>query len=308
MILRRFPGSRTDGRLSQDGKRDLYFWGQRNIVVYATTRDIAYSEHTAPLSIKTTLKGREVYEVNRTPITVDENSYLVLNNDQSYASYIYSDEEVESFCLFFRDGLEQEVSASFDHSHEVLLDSHTETPVSPPTFFQSRRQHHPALSGRMKQLHSGITLGVSSQLWLDERCGAIMEALLQTHRQVLREAEGLPLVKRATRVEIYRRLCRAKDYMESCYDEPVTLARLSGVACLSTHHFLRLFKAAFNLTPHQYLMSIRLRHARQLIEEKGCPISHACSLVGFENPSSFSRLFKRRFGRSPRTACRVRPK
>jgi AraC family transcriptional regulator len=150
------------------------------MVVYATSRDIAYSEHTAPLSIKTTLKGREVYEVNRTPIAVDENSYLVLNNDQPYASYIYSDEDVESFCVFFRDGLEREVSAPLAYSHAQLLERPTTELPSTPIFFQTLRRQHSVLSRQIKQLHAGITSGVASQLWLDERCDSIMEVLLQT--------------------------------------------------------------------------------------------------------------------------------
>jgi AraC family transcriptional regulator len=308
MILRQFPGSRTNGRLPQEGRRDLYSWGRQNIVVYAASRDIAYSEHTAPLSIKTTLKGREVYEVNGLPIAVDERSYLVLNNEQPYASYIYSDEDVESFCIFFRDGLEQEVSAPLNHSHEALLNYPLETLVSPPIFFQSLRRRHPVLSRQIKQLHIGITAGLASQLWLDERCNSIMEILLQTHRQVFREIEKLPFVKRATSAEIYRRLCRAKDYIESCYDEPISLTLLAEVACLSRHHFLRLFKEAFRLTPHRYLTNLRLEHARRLIEEKGYAVAYACFCVGFESPSSFSRLFKQRFGRSPRTLRPARQK
>ncbi len=272
------------------------------MVVYAASRDIAYSEHTAPLSLKTTLKGREVYEVNGAPMAVDENSYLVLNNDQLYASYIYSDEEVESFCVFFRDGLEREVSAALEYSHEQLLERAATELTSTPIFFQTLRRQHLVLSRQIKQLHAGITSGGASQLWLDERCNSIMEFLLQTRRQVLAEVEGLPLVKHSTRMEIYKRLCRAKDYMESCYGEPVTLTALAMVACLSRHHFLRLFKEAFNITPHRYLTDVRLRHARQLIEEKGYSVARACNLVGFENQSSFSRLFRQRFGQSPGSA------
>ena len=305
MILRRFPGSRAGGYAAPEGRRDFSLFGRENVIVYAASRDIAFAEHTAPLSVKTTLKGVEVYEVGGVPVEVDENSYLILNNDQPYASYISSDEVVESFCVFFRDGLEREVSAPLDCPHETLLARAPEEFVSPPTFFQSRRRHNPALSLLIRRLHEDIAAGMSSQLWLDERCQDLLEVLLLAHREVLREAERLPLVKRATRVEIYRRLCRAKDYVESCYDEPLTLRLLSGVACLSPHHFLRLFKAAFHVTPHRYLTDVRLRHARRLIEEKGHPVSHACRAVGFEDPSSFSRLFKRRFGRTPRP---TRPK
>jgi AraC family transcriptional regulator len=304
MILRRFPGTQAREHAAQGRGRDFSFFGRENVIVYATSRDIAYAEHTAPLSVKTTLEGSEVYEVDGVPIAVDENSYLVLNNDQPYASYISSDEEVVSFCVFFRDGLEQEVSAPLDCSQEMLLERPSEELISPPPFFQSRCRHDPALSLMIRQLHADIASGMTSQLWLDERCNDLMEALLLADRQLFREAERLPLMKRATRVEVYRRLCRAKDYIESCYYEPITLRLLAGVACLSPHHFLRLFKAAFRVTPHQYLTDVRLRHARRLIEEKGYPVARACGLAGFESHSSFSRLFKRRFRCSPRA---VRP-
>lgn len=301
MILRRFPGTKTNGRLPQEGGRDFAFFGRQNVVVYARARDISYAEHTAPLSLKSTLRGREVYEVCGAPVAVDEGSYLVLNNDQPYASRICSDEEVESFCVFFRDGLEREVSATLDHSHEKLLELCGEDSASPVMFFQNLRRHDEAVSRLMKRLHEGIARGAASQLWLDEQCGSLMGALLQIHRRTFAEVESLPLVRRATRVEIYRRLSRAKDYIESCYDEPVSLRRLAEVACLSRHHFLRLFKEAFRITPHRHLTDTRLREARRLIEEKGYPVADACVSVGFENASSFARLFKERFGRSPRT-------
>jgi AraC family transcriptional regulator len=304
MILRRFPGNRSNGRLTQEGQRDFAFFGRRNVVVYARSSDISYAEHTAPLSIKSTLKGREVYEVGGVPLAVDEHSYLVLNQRQPYASHICSDEEVESFCVFFRDRLEQEVSAPLNHSHEKLLEYREENLFTPVIFFQNLRRHDQTVSRQMRLLHAGIVQGLESELWLDEQFNLIMEALLRAHQQSFREIDNLPFVRRATRVEIYKRLCRAKDYIESCYYEPLTLSALAEVACLSQHHFLRLFKEAFQLTPHRYLREIRLRRARRLIEEKNYAVVDACVSVGFENASSFSRLFKQHFGRSPREVRR----
>lgn len=298
MILRRFP---FDTVSSRQGGRGLSPFGRRNVVVYARSRCIAYEEHTAPLSIKATLKGREFYEVRGVPVAVDESSYLVLNDEQPYASHIRSDEDVESFCVFFRHGLEREVSAPHGHSHEGLLDN-PEGRLGPPvTFSQTLRRHGGAVSALLGRLHAGITRGVTSQLWLDEQFNSIMEALLESRGQLLREADGLSYARRATRVEVYERLCRARDYVESCYYEPISLPLLARVACLSPHHFLRLFKEAFRLTPHRYLTDVRLREARRLIEERGRPVADACLSVGFENPSSFARLFKQRFGCPPRS-------
>lgn len=300
MILRRFPGS---GRLSQENTADFQFFGYRNVVVYAKSRDIQYAEHTAPLSIKSTLKGREIYEVKGVPIAVDENAYLVLNNNQPYASRILSNEEVVSFCLFFRDGLEREVWAALHIPHRKMLENAGGHAVSPVTFFQNLRRNDEKVFRRLKRLQTGVAKRMASQLWLDEQFHFIIEALLQNHQKDLREVEALPFLRQATRMEIYKRLHRAKDYLESCYQEPVSLTVLAEVACLSRHHFLRLFREVFDTTPHRYLTHIRLWRACKLMEESDYPVTEICQRVGFDDPGSFARLFKQRFGLSP-TALR----
>jgi AraC family transcriptional regulator len=107
------------------------------------------------------------------------------------------------------------------------------------------------------------------------------------------------LARPATRVENYKRVCRAKDFMDSCYGEALTLKELARVACLSQHHFLRLFKQAFARTPHQYLTDLRLHKARLLLAGTGLSVTEVYTSVGFENASSFARLFKQRFGVTP---------
>jgi AraC family transcriptional regulator len=295
MILRRFPGT---GR-GPAGEKDFSFFHRQNVVVYAQSREVSYGEHTAPLSIKSCLSGREIYEVAGVPTAVGDGAYLVLNNDQPYASYIYSNETVESFCLFFQDGLEREVLAAFERSHENLLDDPEGHARRPAPFFQSLRRHDPLVSPLLARLHGSIARGQATQAWLDEQFCGLLEALLRAHGLALEEVAKLPLARPATRVEVYRRLCLARDYIESCYDEPCGLKQLARVACLSQHHFLRLFKAAFRVTPHQYLTEVRLRHALRLVEEQRCSITDVCYSVGFENASSFTRLFKRRFGAPP---------
>jgi transcriptional regulator GlxA family with amidase domain len=87
--------------------------------------------------------------------------------------------------------------------------------------------------------------------------------------------------------------------MEACYAEPLGVAELARVACLSPAHFLRSFKALFGVTPHGYLTEVRLRHARRLLETTELPVTAVCFEVGFESLGSFSSLVRRRFGVSP---------
>jgi len=51
--------------------------------------------------------------------------------------------------------------------------------------------------------------------------------------------------------EFNRRQLRARDAMDRAYAQPLDIARLAGIACVSEAHFIRAFRATFGETPHQ---------------------------------------------------------
>jgi transcriptional regulator GlxA family with amidase domain len=107
-------------------------------------------------------------------------------------------------------------------------------------------------------------------------------------------------VRYSTRVEIYRRLHRTKDFIDSNFKEDIGLAEMADIATLSRYHFLRLFKTAFGETPHQYLIRKRLDAAQKLLLSTNLSITQVCFEVGFESLSSINRLFSQYVGQSPR--------
>ena len=62
-------------------------------------------------------------------------------------------------------------------------------------------------------------------------------------------------------------------------------------------HFRRMFQEATGLPPHQYLLNLRLNHAKRLLGT--LPVSEVAARVGFADPLYFSRLFKRKVGVAP---------
>src|SRR6266705_1836110 len=104
-------------------------------------------------------------------------------------------------------------------------------------------------------------------------------------------------VKNATAVktygsEVHERLCRARTYIDECYDLPLDLNEISKQACLSRYHFLRLFRKAFATTPHQYLIHRRIEKAKELLRVRSLSVTDVCFEVGFESLGSFSSLFR----------------
>jgi AraC-like DNA-binding protein len=79
-----------------------------------------------------------------------------------------------------------------------------------------------------------------------------------------------------------------------------TLNRLANVSSLSLYHFLRTFDRITGVTPHQYVLRARLRHAAvRLVRESGSILDLALD-CGFGDISNFTRAFRNEFGASPR--------
>ena len=71
-------------------------------------------------------------------------------------------------------------------------------------------------------------------------------------------------------------------------------------AGISPFHFLRLFSSVLGVTPHQYLVRSRLRHAARLLADDDSSITDIAYDVGFGDLSNFVRTFHRAAGVSPR--------
>lgn len=100
-------------------------------------------------------------------------------------------------------------------------------------------------------------------------------------------------MKQITPTRYHDRLHIARAYIDRHYDTPLTLEQISREAGFSPYHFIRLFRAAYKRTPHQYLMHQRIEQAKDLLRSTDLPINEICYTVGFESLGSFSSLFRR---------------
>jgi len=97
-----------------------------------------------------------------------------------------------------------------------------------------------------------------------------------------------------------RRAVEAALWIDEHSDEPLDLESTAKEAGLSAFHFLRLFAGVLGVTPHQYLVRSRLRHAARLLADHDRAITDVAFDVGFGDLSNFVRTFHRAAGLSPR--------
>jgi AraC family transcriptional regulator len=82
--------------------------------------------------------------------------------------------------------------------------------------------------------------------------------------------------------------------------EALSLAQLAQRAGVSRFHFLRIFERLTGVTPHQYLISARLRQAAIRLHLDSSKIVDVALDCGFNDVSNFNRTFRAEFGVSPR--------
>ena len=90
---------------------------------------------------------------------------------------------------------------------------------------------------------------------------------------------------------------------DSCTDPDFTLGKAASYAGVSEVYLSQFFKEQTGETFSSYLTRIRIKHATALLEDdREFPISEVASRVGYSNPDTFRKAFKRVYGISPSAA------
>ena len=97
-----------------------------------------------------------------------------------------------------------------------------------------------------------------------------------------------------------RRAVETALWIDANSHQQIDLDAAAAQAELSPFHFLRLFSGVLGVTPHQYLLRSRLRHAARLLADDQRPVTDVAYDVGFSDLSNFVRTFHRAAGVSPR--------
>jgi AraC-like DNA-binding protein len=112
-------------------------------------------------------------------------------------------------------------------------------------------------------------------------------------------AAGRKPRKTAASLRDRRRAVEAALWIDANSHRAVTLEDSAGQAGISPFHFLRLFSEVLGVTPHQYLVRSRLRHAARRLADDDSPVTDIAYDVGFADLSNFVRTFHRAAGASP---------
>ncbi len=270
-----------------------------NVIFNALSSYSVCDHHVGCLSFKTVLDGEEWYGIGNRQVAVRPGKFLMMNNNQAYSSRIDTTEDVRSLSIFFKEEFASSVFQDLLFQEEFLIDNPSMIKLINPEFIQTLTNINHELQIKLTVLISTLNSNGYINSIVDEHLMFILRDLIVIQLSGTDHINRIKAVKPYTRIEIYKRLCVAKDLIESCYMEQSNLEVLSNASCLSIPQLIRQFKSAFHRTPHQYLIHVRLTRALELLRQTCKPVHEITWMCGFENVSAFSRAFKSEYGMQP---------
>src|SRR5207248_4640143 len=233
-------------------------------VLRGVSRHYRVEHYRTTLSVKSVRSGAALYVTRQGRHLVTDDNFLILNQGQEYSMTFQGAGATETLCPFIQYGFLEHVADSLATTVPRQLDEIALR--HPQTDFYERL--YPK-RGRVASLLDGFRRRVGTPSaygpWLEDWFYALAAALVELRGGVRDEVDHFPGQRAATRAELYRRLHRGRDYLSSCYREPVTVALAARAANLSPFHFHHTFKLAFNQTPMRFLQECRLRAASWLL-------------------------------------------
>lgn len=141
-------------------------------------------------------------------------------------------------------------------------------------------------------MHGAMT--GATDIGLDEAALSLVSCVVEVCGRVGRRAAP------HSAAQSRRRVVQSALWIEAHLEQPLNLERMAAEAAMSPCHYLRQFAAVVGVTPHQYLVRCRVRHAARLLaSQPERPVTEVALASGFEDLSNFVRTFRRASGASP---------
>ena len=137
----------------------------------------------------------------------------------------------------------------------------------------------------------------------DPDAAELEERALEFAGAVVATLRGVGRIAAATNARIERRISDAVRRIERDEEDGApsrwSLAVLAREAAMSRYHFLRVFRQVIGMTPHQYVLRMRMHRAAVRLRLSDEPVSTIAFDAGFNDLSTFNRRFRRIMGASP---------
>lgn len=225
------------------------------------------------MSVKSFYNGTAEYRLNSGTAKVDSQRYLLLNDNQPYTITIDSTSEVESFCVFFTPHHATRGAFEMVSTVDRILEDPFFVPSQSAEFIDKTYWHDDVVTPILHTFRADFPVFGSDPIWLDEQLCTLLNRMLILHTDVLSNMDKIPSIRTSTREELFRRVSLANELVMERFRDTLTINDLAHGAALSANHLIRTYKQVFGVTPHQHIVSLRIKEAGRLLRKTEMPVS-----------------------------------
>ncbi len=161
---------------------------------------------------------------------------------------------------------------------------------------------------RLEMIHLGVLIDAlmrERELPFEEESASFLRGVVEGDPSEAPEAlqrlvsAAVARLKEAQGGRAFKLVEQAKAWLEANYGRRLKLSDVAQALYVSPSHLSHVFKEETGQTVLQYLTDLRIREARALLRTTDLSVGEVAQRVGFDNPSYFSRWFRRHAGTSP---------
>lgn len=289
------------GILTENTAKKIALPRNSNLINYSVLNEFYSPEPYRSFSIKYVVEGSELYSVNGNKYVVKDKQYLLANKHSEGFVEVDSKKSVTGICIDVAPHILSEVIASYLKPDASIADLELDTFFNTPSFLENMYSaKHTHLGQYLLQLENMLIHKIASTSDFNkEFYYTLSEKIVDDHIPVIKQLQNVKAIKLETKKTLYRKLLKAHHFLAENFNTDLSIELVARDCGISEYHFFRLFKSAFGISPHQFLIAQRLNFAKQLIEKERPNITTLAMEAGFPDVASFSKSFKKQFGLSP---------
>lgn len=136
---------------------------------------------------------------------------------------------------------------------------------------------------------------MSENVWKNEICTFLASALVLKVAELTQGSESMDSKEQKEHWMIEK----VQNYMEQNFRDKISLQDMAEIVSVTPWYLERVFKKYTGDSLNQYLIHLKLGYAQNLFRDTSKSIAQVAEEVGYDNPSYFSQLFKKKFGVTP---------
>jgi len=272
-----------------------YIDNEKNCIRFSNFKKLETECPFTGLGVKYVASGEEIYYANDKKYKVNAGEYIIGNEFTKSIVQIDHKEIVQGLCI----DISSEIISEVAEFHDVNGTELKEFILSDQFFVNRYDVKNTSLGYSLNEINQQIKNGIfSNDLQHSELFYSLAEFIITDQRFVFYHLSKLEFKKKVTNEEVFRAVFQAKSFIDEHITENLSLEKMALQIGISKYHFIRVFKAAFGISPYQYQKRKRLELAK-LDLMGGSEILTTAIRFGFPDAPTFTKAFKQQFGQTP---------